>query len=183
MAHRAISKPLFSGLVVLNIGIASAVVLMVGDVTRTGRSQDVAAVLACAAAPTDTIFVSNAYPYDLPFYTQTRQQMRVLENWPELRKRAGDGWQRELFEGADFDAEAAKALQSADALASAGTQAGNWFVTRSSGHPADNPPGWTLHFQGAGWALYKSGLADSATKSPEPAEHKGLPGCKNKSDK
>ncbi len=183
MAHRALAKPVFAGLVALNIGIASAVVLMVGDVTRTGRSQDVAAVLACAAAPTDTIFVSNAYPYDLPFYTQTRQQMRVLENWPELRKRAGDGWQRELFEGADFDVKAAKVLQSVDALANAGTQTGNWFVIRSGGSPADNPPGWNLHFQGAGWALYKSGLANSATKSPEPAEHKGLPGCKNKSNK
>ena len=80
----------------------------------------VAKVLACAATPADTIYVSGGYPYDLPFYAQTTRQLPVVDNWPELRKKARDGWQRELFEGVDFDAQAAKALQLPEVLVGAG---------------------------------------------------------------
>ncbi|MBV5298020.1 MAG: glycosyltransferase family 39 protein [Rhodoferax sp.] len=199
MAHRALAGPAFAGLLLLNVGIATALVLKVGDVTRSGRSQDVAAVLACAATPSDTVYVSDAYPYDLPFYAQTARPLVVLENWPLLRQRAGDGWQRELFEGADFDARAAQVLRGLDELGPAGQAPGNWFVTRSARRLTHNLPGWTLHYQGAGWTLYRSGAnaATAATppstamaasvastpEGPEPAQHKGLPGCKHQRDK
>ena len=38
---------------------------------------DVAQVLACAAAPEDTIYVAGAYPYDLPFYIQNSKPLVV----------------------------------------------------------------------------------------------------------
>ena len=177
MAQRAHAGRIFAGLCVLNVGIALLIVTQVGRVTRTGRAQDVALVLACAARPSETIYVSGAYPYDLPFYAQTRRPLVVLEDWQELRRVAGDGWQRELFEGADFDAAAATVLQSSAQLAPLGRQRGNWFVVRNSNRMTDGLSGWKLFYQGAGWVIYQSG-AQLAPESPEPAEHKGLPGCK-----
>ncbi len=180
MAHRSWSGKAFAALVVVNLGIALGIVLSVGQVTRTTRSQDLAQVLACAAAPTDTVYVSDAYPYDLPFYAQTVKPMVVLGDWPELRRHVGDGWQRELFEGADFDAKAAQLLQPMDVLKQVAPNPGSWFVARRSSQLTANMPGWVLFYQGAGWDLYRSGgaSADSAAKSPEAAQHKSLPGCK-----
>ena len=178
MAHRARAGQVFVGLCLLNIAIALVLMAKVGDVTRPGRAQDVALVLACAAQPTDTVYVSGKYPYDLPFYAQTRKPLVVLEDWPALRQRAGDGWQRELFEGADFDAQAAQVLQSPAALAPAGAAAGNWFVAQTGNKMAQGLAGWKLFYQGAGWVLYQSGHP-LAAKGPEAAQHKGLPGCKH----
>ncbi len=181
MAHRAIAGKVFAGLVVVNIGIALAIVLTVGGITKTTRTQDIAAVLACAATPNDTIYVSDAYPYDLPFYLQSRKPMVVLGDWPQIRQHSGDGWQRELFEGADFDANAARALQQPEVLAQAGLLKGNWYVARGDDPVKGGLPGWRLFFSGAGWKLYQSGDlgADSAAKGPETAQHESLPGCKN----
>jgi 4-amino-4-deoxy-L-arabinose transferase-like glycosyltransferase len=182
MAHRARAGLIFVGLCLLNIAIALTLMLSVGGVTRSGRSQDMAQALACAAWPSDTVYVSDAFPYDLPFYAQTTQPLVVLENWPALRQQAGDGWQRELFEGADFDAQAAKVLQSPGVLAMAGAVPGNWFVARSDNRVADGLTGWTLFYQGAGWLLYQSAIASPA-EGPKTAEQKGLPGCKHQSRK
>lgn len=186
MAHRALATPVFAGIVVLNIGMALVLMLKVGDVTGASRSQDVAAVLACSAAPDDTVYVSDAYPYDLPFYAQTSKPLVVLADWPQLRTQVGDGWQRELFEGADFDAHAAQALQPMGLLAQVAGTAGHWFVARSGSTLTQNLPGWTLHHQGLGWSIFRSGAATgeaSAAKSPETAEHKRLPGCKDQRQK
>jgi 4-amino-4-deoxy-L-arabinose transferase-like glycosyltransferase len=177
MAHRGHAGKIFVGLCLLNVGIALAIVTQVGKVTRTGRAQDVAQVLACAARPTDTVYVSGKYPYDLPFYAQTSKPLVVLENWPESRLRSGDGWQRELFEGADFDAQAARVLQSPEVVA-AGAVPGNWFVTQTDNKMAKGVRGWKLFYQGAGWVLYQSGNP-LAAEGPEAAEQKGLPGCKD----
>lgn len=169
----------FAALVMINVGIALAIVLNVGNVTRTTRSQDLAQVFACAAKPTDTLYVSGAYPYDLPLYAQTIKPMVVLGDWPRLRQRVGDGWERELFEGADFDAQAAKLLQPIELLAQVAQTPGHWFAARKGNQLTANLPGWTLYYQGAGWDLYRSGgTGDLAAKSPEAAQHEGLPGCK-----
>ena len=182
MGHRAAAGKVFAGLCALSIGIAVVLMAAVPGVTRVSRTQDVAAVLACEARATDTVYVTGAYPYDLPFYAQTSRPMVVLADWPTLRANTGDGWQRELFEGADFDAEAAKVLQSPEVLTAAGRVSGNWFVARKVDQGLAQQPGWRLFYEGAGWVLYQSG-AGSAAKSPEPAEQKGLPGCKHQSDK
>jgi 4-amino-4-deoxy-L-arabinose transferase-like glycosyltransferase len=178
MAQRRHAGRIFAGLCGLNVGIALLIVTQVGPVTRDSRTQDIAQVLACAIRPGDTVYVTDAYPYDLPFYAQTRKPMVVLEDWPQLRKQAGDGWQRELFEGADFDTQAAKLLQLPAELAGAGARPGNWFVGRIGSKSTQGLSGWKLFYQGAGWMLYQSGGA-SAPESPEAAQHKGLPGCKD----
>ncbi len=168
----------FAALCVVNVGVALAIVTLVGEVTRSGRTQDLAQVLACAAAPTDTIYVTGAYPYDLPFYAQTAKPMVVLEDWPLLRQQAGDGWQRELFEGADFDVMAARQLQSPQVLAAAAGMSGNWLVLRIGSEKSLDLSGWKRFYEGAGWLLYQSAPALTA-KSPEPAQHIGLPGCQH----
>ncbi len=177
MAHRAWAGKVLAGLCLLDLGVALLIVTQVGAVTRTGRSQDIAQALACAARRSDTVYVAGAYPYDLPFYAQTTQPLVVLEDWPALRQQAGDGWQRELFEGADFDVQAASVLQAPEALARAGAASGNWLAVHSSNKTAEGLTGWQLFYRGAGWDLYRSGNP-SAAESPIPAEHKGLPGCK-----
>ena len=182
MAHRARAAKIFAALCLLNFVGALVLMTQVGEVTRTGRSQDVARALACAARPSDIVYVSGAYPYDLPFYAQTSKPLVVLENWPLLRQQTGDGWQRELFEGADFDAQAAKVLQSLEGLAQAGLTPGNWLVVSTGNGMAEGLAGWKLYFQGAGWLLYQSGHP-LAAEGPEAAEQKGLPGCKDQGDK
>ncbi len=178
MSQRRHAGRIFAALCGLNVVIALIIVTQVGPVTRDSRTQDLAQALACAARPGDTVYVTDAYPYDLPFYAQTRKPMVVLEDWPQLRQQAGDGWQRELFEGADFDAQAARWLQLPAELASAGARPGNWFVARKGSKSADHLSGWKLFYEGAGWTLYQSGGA-SAPEGPEAAQHKGLPGCKD----
>lgn len=183
MAHRPMANKIFAALVLLNVGIALTLVLKVGDITRTSRSQDIAAVLACAATPEDTIYVSEAYPYDLPFYLQSHKPLIVLEDWPERRKTAGDNWRRELFEGADFDVQAARVLQPLQVLASAGLVAGHWYLAIEDDPVARGLPGWALFHSVAGWKLYRSGAPTvgtaSAPERPETTEHKSLPGCKD----
>jgi 4-amino-4-deoxy-L-arabinose transferase-like glycosyltransferase len=178
MAQRRHANRIFAVLCGLNGIIALVIVTQVGPITRDSRTQDLAQALACAARPSDTVYVTDAYPYDLPFYAQTRKPMVVLEDWPQLRQQAGDGWQRELFEGADFDAQAAQLLQLPAELVSAGARPGNWFVVRKGSRTAEGLSGWKLFYQGAGWLLYQSGGA-SAPESPEATQHKGLPGCKD----
>ncbi len=176
MAHRPWAGRWFAGIGLVNITMALVIVMNVGGVTRASRTQDIAAVLACAAAPSDTVDVMGAYPYDLPFYAQLSKPMVVLDNWPLLRQQAGDGWQRELFEGANFDAVAAQVLQPLNTLTQVAQTPGHWLVARNGA----TPPGWTLHHQGAGWSVYQSGthaVNSLSTKSPEPAQHKGLRGC------
>jgi 4-amino-4-deoxy-L-arabinose transferase-like glycosyltransferase len=180
------SDQVFIGLCLLNIGAALVLMLKVGDVTRSARAQDVAQVLACAAKFGDNVYVADAFPYDLPFYTQSSKPMRVLEDWPALRRQAGDGWQRELFEGADFDAHAAEVLQSPDTLAHAASLPGNWFIVHNSEKVTRYLAGWKLFYQGAGWTLYQSTqstIATSTPKGPEAAEQKSLPGCKDQRHK
>jgi 4-amino-4-deoxy-L-arabinose transferase-like glycosyltransferase len=187
MAHRAYAGKLFAALCVLNTGIATAIVLSVGGVTAKSRAQDISQVLACQARPGDTVYTLGGYPYDLPFYAQLPKPMVALNDWDYQRANARDGWERELFEGADFDAEAAKVLQPASVLVAAGKVSGNWLVTQKS-QTVDAPlSGWTLVNADIGWRLYKSGPVSlsatepglSAPESPKPAQQKGLPGCKH----
>ena len=197
MPHRAYAGKLFAGLCMLAIGIAAAIVLSVGGVTEKSRAKDIAQVLACQISPGDTVYTLGGYPYDLPFYAQLAKPMVTLNDWDYQRANARDGWERELFEGAEFDAEAAKVLQPNSVLREASGAAGNWLVTHNTANLVAGLPGWGLVSTGTGWNLYKSGAtsepkpgpkpdpksalkpAPSAPESPKPAQQKGLPGCKH----
>lgn len=175
-AGRRHAERWFGGLLVLALTVPVTISLVIGRAQDYKLSGDVAAALACAARPTDTIWVAGSYPYDLPFLIQSPRQIMVAQDWPRLRATAGDSWRRELFEGADFDAASAVALQREEALATASAQPGQWLVLNNRTKPSEYPPNWPQQWQlvqrGSGWSVYRS-----APERPPAAEHEGLPGC------
>jgi 4-amino-4-deoxy-L-arabinose transferase-like glycosyltransferase len=186
MAYRPYASKIFLGLCLLNVGIATAAVLNAARLTAASRSQDVARVLACAARASDTIYAAGDFPFDLPFYAQITRPMVVLADWPHQRRTVSDGWEREFFEGADFDEAAEAFLQPLGALATAAKTPGNWLLVRRQSNLLADAPGWALHHAGIGWDLYRSsgtpgraGGQALSPESPEAGQHKGLPGCKH----
>jgi 4-amino-4-deoxy-L-arabinose transferase-like glycosyltransferase len=185
IAHRQHASRIFLGLCLLNICVAAAAVLNAARFTASSRSEDVARVLACAAGANDTIYTAGDFPFDLPFYAQITHPMVLLADWPRQRRTVSDGWEREFFEGADFDAASEAFLQPLGTLATAAATPGNWLVVRRQSNLLADAPGWALHHAGVGWALYRSSGTPSraggqalAPESPEAGQHKGLPGCK-----
>jgi 4-amino-4-deoxy-L-arabinose transferase-like glycosyltransferase len=154
-----------------------------GQYTLKKSSRELAQTLACAASPSDEIFVTGLFPYDLPFYARTSQALRVVANWPQERKTAGDDWRRELFESADFDPVAGQVLQGLKELQAAASLPGRWLVTPDSLSEADpTTQGWQRVTTQGMWTLWASrpkspASGSSAAESPQTAEHKGLPGC------
>jgi 4-amino-4-deoxy-L-arabinose transferase-like glycosyltransferase len=185
IAHRQHASRVFLGLCLLNICLAAAAVLNAARFTATSRSQDVARVLACAASTKDTIYTAGDFPFDLPFYAQITRPMVLLADWPHQRRTVSDGWEREFFEGADFDESTEAFLQPLITLGTAGGTPGAWLVLRTQSNLLANASGWTLHYAGAGWNLYRSSGTPSRSsgkalspEGPEAGQHKGLPGCK-----
>lgn len=187
MGARAWAGRAFGALVGVQIALAVGLNQLVGPVTASARSADVAAALACAAAPGEPIAVASAYPYDLPLLLRTQQPLVVLGDWPKWRRDAGDNWARELFDGADFDPAAGAVLQDEGWIARVAGQPGHWLVVRHD-HPLAPraQPGWVLFKQGAGWAVWRTqsaqtatnNIATSAPESPPAGQHIGLPGCR-----
>ena len=171
LAARSWSGKLFAALCALNLALALG--LHTAAISYTGKrgTAELAQALACQAQPADTVYATGEYPYDLPFYTQAVRPMVVVQDWPALRKSAGDNWRRELFEGADFDARAGEVLQTPEVLEQAAARPGNWLVSALQSD-AQEPKGWTLVLRGKAWALYRS-----APERPVAAQHKGLAGC------
>ncbi len=177
MQHIRHAQRWFAAIVVLNLSFA-----LVGSVfsmqhTSDVLSRDIGARLACEATASDTIYTLNGYPYDLPFYLQVRRPLVVISDWPNLRLKVGDSWQRELFESADFDPVAAKTLQSPAQLAAAKNQPGAWLITPISMGKDAATDGWEFVFEGIGWKLWRSKPAVPPTAKVSAAN--GLPGCAN----
>ena len=107
----------------------------------------------------------RSYAYDLPFLARFTAPMVVLQNWPQLRQSAGDNWRRELFEGADFDAQAARSLQTPAVLKDAASRPGQWLVMPRAGVPElpANLAGFSPIFSGNAWDLLKSPGSPEAT--------------------
>jgi len=150
--------------------------------TAQRSTVDVAQVLACAAQPDDVVAAVDDYPYDLPFYAQLTHPLEVIQDWDALRQTAGDNWRRELFEGADFDARAARSLVPMARL-QALTQEPRAWVLAPNASPvlnAQSHEGFTLVATGQAWSVFRSSLA---LERPEAAEQKGLRGCKHQGEK
>lgn len=176
VGHRLWAGKAFAALLTLAVGIAVLANVAATRVTLARSSEDVARVLSCLATPQDTVYASGDFPYDLPFYAQTVRPMVVVQDWPTLRRSAGDNWRRELFEGADFEPAAATVLQTPEVLGIAAGQGGNWLVTarETKGGDAVPPVGWVPIQQGKAWTLYRS-----APERPVTAQAIGLGGCEN----
>jgi 4-amino-4-deoxy-L-arabinose transferase-like glycosyltransferase len=168
------SRWLLPTLALLAMLLAMGTTMVAGRFSLAQATIDVAQTLACEASPDDTIYALDGYPYDLPFYTGAKKPMVVIQDWAELRRSAGDSWQRELFEGADFDASAAGALQGLEVLAAARNRPGNWLLLPSGMAQQQRPAGWTPVQAGVSWTLLRS-----TSESPVTAQHKGLSGCKH----
>lgn len=160
----------FAVLCAISIGIAVAANLAAASYSGKHSAQAVARALEAAGAkPADTVYLLGDYAYDLPFYRQASAPMVVLQNWPALRRVAGDDWQHELLDGARFDAQAARVLQTPAVLALARTQSAVWLVS-SLKTPVD---GFALLFESSAWSLYQpkpQAAPGSAPESPKPAE-------------
>jgi 4-amino-4-deoxy-L-arabinose transferase-like glycosyltransferase len=165
----------FWGIVVLNLSLALIGSVLSVKYTSAALSRDVATLLACEATPSDTIYALNAYPYDLPFYLQVTHPLLVISDWGNLRARAADSWQRELFESADFDPVAAQTLQSPAQLAKAKNQPGHWLIVPIDMVNTTATDGWTFVFKGMHWVLWRS--TPDASQAPKVVSTKGLPGC------
>jgi 4-amino-4-deoxy-L-arabinose transferase-like glycosyltransferase len=164
----------FAAVVILNLSFALIGSVFSMKYTSEVLSRDVAAVLACEAAASDTIYALGAYPYDLPFYLQVTRPLVVISDWPNLRSQVGDSWQRELLESADFDPLAAQTLQSPAQLAQAKNKPGAWLITPISLVNNAATDGWSFVFKGIGWNLWRSNPELPLTIS---GAVKGLPGC------
>jgi len=166
----------FWAIVILNLSLALVGSIFSMKHTSEVLSRDVAAVLACEASPSDTIYALDAYPYDLPFYLQVTRPLVVISEWESLRAHVGDSWQRELFESADFDPVAAQSLQTPAQLAFASHQPGRWLLVPIDLNNNAATAGWTFVFKGMGWILWRS--TSVAMPPIDPNSPKGLPGCK-----
>jgi hypothetical protein len=195
LAPRAWGERLFAIVVGLNVALAVGGQVAAERYTQKHSSLDVAAVLACQARPSDVVAAVDEYPYDLPFYAQVTQPLEVIQDWDTLRQTAGDNWRRELFEGADFDAQAARSLVPLSRLDSLKQTPRAWVVAPNMSPTLNltQHAGFELVFAGRAWSLYQSGAAASgastaaassaSAKSPEAAEQKGLRGCKDQGKK
>ena len=172
LAGRRGQRGLFAALVTLGLFVGVVATGAAGRYSVARSTASLAQVLACQAGADATLYAVDDFPYDLPFYVQLPQPMVVVQDWPLQRREGGDNWRREMWEGADFDPLAARSLQEPIALQQAQQQPQSWVISR----PATAPTGFVLAAKTADWALWRNALA---AKSPEAAEQKGLPGCRN----
>ena len=171
MEGSRLERPVFGALLMVALATAGAANWAGSTYTHRHGAQDVAQVLACRWRPADTVFVVDDYPYDVPFLAQLPQPMTVVLDWAAERRSARDNWRRELFEGADFDAGAARALQGPEVLAAAASLPGQWVVA-----PRQNTlSGWPLVYEGRAWSLYLSPATDAQRAAAAPGTV--LPGC------
>ncbi|MCI4441500.1 glycosyltransferase family 39 protein [Tibeticola sp.] len=170
---RAGAPRLLAALCLAGVALAAVLEPLSTRLTRDKRADDLAQTLACAASPEDTVYVLGGYPYDLPFYVRTPKPFVVLQDWPALRRTAGDNWARELFEAGDFEpATAAQVLQSPEVLPDAARRPGQWLLVPHDHPDGDWKHGWVLVQRGRAWSLYRS-----APERPVAAEHESLRGC------
>ena len=162
-------RHVFRALVVLGLGLAVGANLVASRYTQRHSSADVAHALACLKGPEETVLLAGDYAYDLPFLARLNAPMVVLQDWPQLRQNAGDNWRRELFEGADFDAQAARSLQTPAALQQAATRPGQWLVMPREGVPGlpADLAGFVSVLAGRAWSLYQSPGTPAATPAQQ----------------
>lgn len=156
LGHRPRERLYFIGICLINVSIALGLTLAMGKNTQKHSALDVGQIYACLAKPSDTLYVLDGYPYDLPFAAQLTKPMLVVQDWAALRKVKSDNWHSELIDASDFDPVGAMVLQTADQLYIAKSQSGNWLMATSSSPHTDMLAGWIKVAQGSAWTLYHS---------------------------
>jgi hypothetical protein len=188
VAVRPWASVAFGVLTAVSVLIAVVANFYAGQYSLKRSAHGVAQAVACYAAPADVVAVIDDFPYDLLFYAQRQRPIEVIQDWERQRLEAGDNWRRELLDGAEFDAAAARALQPLSRLAELQRNPHAWVLAPRWKDAFDAGPyaGFASVYQDDAWVLYR-GVSDAASlgaaKSPEPTEHKGLSGCKDQGDK
>lgn len=160
---------LFNLVAVVGLALGVAGTWAAGHYSQRQSTQAMARTLACLAHPSDTLYVTEQYPYDLPFYLQSRQALRVAEaDWPHVQRTAGDNWQRELLDSADFAPEAERNLVGFDTLAAA-AQPGTWLLTPLNPETLAPPAlGWHHVATRGSWMLWSGQAPTSPPAAPCP---------------
>lgn len=156
MAHRSYERQLFMGLCAVNIGIALAVTIVVGQQTKKHSALDVGETYACLAKPNDALYVLDGFPYDMPFAANLQKPMLVVQDWAKLRQIKSDNWHSELMDAADFDPEGVKVLQPLVELDAAQKIPGNWLLVPSNSPQKELLSTWQKVKQGSAWTLYSA---------------------------
>lgn len=170
-AHKPKAAALFALLCGASLALGVTFNHLAAEHSLRQSSRDVAHALACRMGTDDTVIVAGGYPYDLPFEANLKHPVVVLEDWAQARQSAGDNWRREMFEGADFDPQAAQVLQGREVLLQP-HPANHWLVTSRNVSALGDLGRWQKVFEGRAWTLWQS--AASAGKGPEAAEDKSL---------
>ncbi len=183
--QHARAKRVFALLCAVNLALGIGFNHLAGQHSLRQSSRDVAQALACRMQADDTVLVAGGYPYDLPFEANLKHPVVVVSDWVSARQKAGDNWQREMFEGAVFDPQAAQVLQMPEVLQSP-QPAHHWLVTARETHTLGDLSRWQKVFEGRAWTLWQAvpppianpanpaNPASSAAESPKAAEQKGL---------
>lgn len=149
------ASKVFVLLCALNLGIGVLASKEAERQSLLGGNSDVAQVLSCRMSPQDRVLVAEGYPYGLAFEAHLQQPLIVVSDWVRARKVIGDGWRSELFEGADFDAQAGQVLQPLQVLTQT-PPAGRWLVTPKGAFAADALGAWRKTYEGRASTLWES---------------------------
>lgn len=176
-AVRGRSPLIFTGLLIASLGLSVTLNWQAGKYSLKHSSKDIAMTLSCALNPADRVFVTDDYPYDLPFYAQLKNPMYVAIDWDQARIDQSDNWRRELYEGANFDAKAGEVLVPFSAIDN--PPAGSWLVVPLGFNVSQLHPSWTQYAKGNAWVLLRA--HNLTLESPPTTQDESLKRCKNQS--
>ena len=158
MKNARFEKRIWQSLIALSVVIVVIINDQATKMTRHHFSEDIAKVLRCQDLKNAQVMVAGEYPYDLPFLALLKRPMWVVQDWEFERANAGDGWKRELFEGANFESVNTDLLKPLNTLELEYGHADRWLVTPSnwSGLALLDRLGYTLVSSGSAWNLYRT---------------------------
>ena len=159
LAPRRWARAAFAALVMGNVALIVVAQHTLGEYSQRNSSALIAQVLRAQVQAQDTVVVvgGGEYPYDLPFLAQLPRPMEVVQDWAHERRVAGDTWHRELLDGADFDAQAARVLVPYDRLQGLDQVPHVWLVVERNSLPRlGEAHRWQAVAQGGRWLLYRS---------------------------
>ena len=159
----------------LNLGIGVLASKEAERQSLLGGYSDVAQVLSCRMSPQDRVLVTEVYPYGLPFEANLQQPMIVVSDWVRARQIVGDGWRSELFEGADFDAQAGQVLQPPEVLMQT-PHPGRWLVLPKGASTTTALTSWRKVYDGRVATLWES-MTFAPDSSGDVSNQK--PACQN----
>lgn len=170
------SEHIFTALLLCSLGLSGVLNWQAGKYSLKHSSQDVAEVLRCAVSDEDKVFVSGGYPYDLPFYAQLQKPVWVAIDWEEARREQIDNWSRELYEGANFDAQAGQVLVPLTALTH--PDPASWLVVPNDADLGAVSVQWSVFAKGQAWQLLRAQPPmRSNLESPPTAQDERLNRC------